>query len=107
MDTAQASKIHHSLRMEVTWRENVKQVKQEAVRYGSLPIVLDGILTQPVTQEDTLKKICDMIKTESENNFQIFEVLDVGNGSNEKSNKNKITAFINNKSNISKVIRNG
>ena len=102
VDTAQASKMHHSLRMEVTWRENVKTVKQEAVRYGSLPIVLDGILTQTANQEETLRRICDMIKTESENNFQIYEVLDVGN--NEKSNKNKIAAFINNKSNFSKVL---
>ena len=75
--------------------------------YVQLSILPTNILTIRPTQEDTLKKICDMIKTESENNFQIFEVLDVGNGSNEKSNKNKITAFINNKSNISKVIRNG
>ena len=32
VDTGQASRLHHSLRMEVTWKENVRQVRQEGVR---------------------------------------------------------------------------
>ena len=73
------------------------------MRYGSLPIILDGILTQTISteQDEALKKICDQIKHEEENNFQVFELLDAGNS--EKSNKNKLAAFINNKSNFAKV----
>ena len=75
VDTGQASKIHHSLRMEVTWRENVRQIRQDFVRYGSLPIILDGILTNLPDPEEALKKMSDMIKSETENNFQVQSIL--------------------------------
>ena len=32
VDTGQASSLHHTLRMEVTYKENVRQVRQEGVR---------------------------------------------------------------------------
>ena len=89
VDTGQASSLHHILRMEVTWKENVRQVRQEGVRwgtevmficcpymlcivrYGSLPIILDGLLTHLVDPEEALRRMSDMIKTETDNNFQV------------------------------------
>ena len=36
MDTGQASKLHQGLRMEITWKENVRQVRQEGVRWEQI-----------------------------------------------------------------------
>ena len=81
------------------------------VRYGSLPIILDGLLTHLVDPEEALRRMSDMIKTETENNFQVtatsntlchsllvsllkvYEIVDYGNS--EKNNKNKLAALIN------------
>ena len=71
VDTGQASVVHQHLRLEATWRETVRVVRQEEVRHGSLPIVLDGILNQLPDVDDDLKKIADNIKNETENNFQV------------------------------------
>ena len=71
VDTGQASAIHQNLRLETTWRETVRVVRQEEVRHGSLPIVLDGILNQLPDVDDDLKKIAENIKNETENNFQV------------------------------------
>ena len=40
-------------------------------RYGSLPIILDGLLTHLVDPEEALRRMSEMIKTEAENNFQV------------------------------------
>ena len=71
VDTGQASSVHQNLRLETTWRETVRVVRQEEVRHGSLPIVLDGILNQLPDVDDDLKKIAENIKNETENNFQV------------------------------------
>ena len=75
VDTGQASIAHQNLRLEASWRETVRVVRQEEVRHGSLPIVLDGILNQLPDVEDELKKISDNIKTETENNFQVRNLI--------------------------------
>ena len=49
----------------------MRQIRQDFVRYGSLPIILDGILTNLADPEEALKKMSDMIKSETENNFQV------------------------------------
>ena len=46
------------------------------VRYGSLPIILDGLLTHLVDPEEALRRMSDMIKTETENNFQVTATSD-------------------------------
>ena len=48
--------------------------------------------------DDDLKKMTDMIKQETENNVQVFEILET-NSSDKFSKNNKIAAFLN-KSNM-------
>ena len=67
-------------------------------RYGSLPIILDGILNNLLDPDDDLKKMTDMIKQETENNVQVFEILET-NSSDKFSKNNKIAALLN-KSNM-------
>ena len=52
------------------------QVRQEGGRYGSLPIVLDGLLTHLADQDEALRKMSDMIKNEVDNNFQVHNTED-------------------------------
>ena len=51
--------------------------------------------------DDDLKKMTDMIKQETENNVQVFEILET-NSSDKFSKNNKIAALLN-KSNIKVV----
>ena len=71
VDVGQASAVHQLLRLEASWKETSRVVRQEGVRHNNLPIVLDGILNQLPDVEDELKKIADNIKSETENNIQV------------------------------------
>lgn len=98
VDTGQASSAHQNLRLEASWKETVRVVRQEEVRHGSLPIVLDGILNQLPDVEDELKKIADNIKNETENNFQIYEIVVNEKEMLEKNSKNnRLAALFHNK----------
>ena len=67
-------------------------------RYGSLPIILDGILTNLLDPDETLKNMTEMIKQEAENNIQVFEILET-NSSDRFSKNNKIAALLNKSNN--------
>ena len=54
-------------------------MRQEGVRYGSLPIVLDGLLTHLADPDEALRKMSDMIKNEVDNNFQVHNTEDTVN----------------------------
>ena len=62
-------------------------------RYGSLPIILDGILNNLLDPDEALKKMTDMIKQETESNVQVFEILET-NSSDKFSKNNKIAALL-------------
>ena len=63
------------------------------IRYGSLPIILDGILNNLLDPDEALKKMTDMIKQETESNVQVFEILET-NSSDKFSKNNKIAALL-------------
>ena len=68
------------------------------LRYGSLPIILDGILTNLLDPDETLRNMTEMIKQEAENNIQVFEIMET-NSTDKFSKNNKIAALLNKSNN--------
>ena len=79
-------------------KDSNSYIRADILRYGSLPIILDGILTNLLDPDETLKNMTEMIKQEAENNIQVFEILET-NSSDKFSKNNKIAALLNKSNN--------
>ena len=76
VDCEQSAAAARAARVEPGWRESAGLVRQEGVAYSALPILLDGVLNQLADPQDSLKKMSEMIRSETENNLQIWELVE-------------------------------
>ena len=94
-DLVPAQQAHKQLRLEPSWREGVRVVRQEAIGHNSLPLVVDTIVSPA---QGDLRKITESLKSTEQFNLQIYEVVMSGKELAEKNTKNnRLAALFHNK----------